>query len=89
VAKLSRPHQLSMITIRSRQRMVDSRHTAVVDEASVASEEVGEVDTAEKEVGEDMVEGGLTEIVVAGAVSGSSEHSLIRELTCDRLSSPW
>jgi len=49
----------------------------------VAIEEAGEVDTAEKEADEeDMVEG-LTEIVVAGAVSDSSERSLNRRLTYD------
>ena len=75
MVNLSQLHPLPMI--RSRQRMVGSRHTAVVDEA-VAREEVGEVDTAEKEVGEDTVEGGLTGIVVAEVVSGSSDCSLIR-----------
>jgi len=88
VVRLSRPHPSSKITIRSRQR-TGSRHRAVVDGAPVAREEVGEVDTAEKEVGEDTVEGGLTEIVVAGAVSDSPEYSPIWKLTCDHLSSPW
>ena len=82
MAKPNRPHPL--LTIRFRQRIAGLRHKVVVDEASVAREEVGEVDTAEKEVGEeDTVVGGPTEIVVAGAVSGSSECSLIRNLTYD------
>ena len=67
VAKLSQL-RLSLMT-RLHQKMTGLQRVAVVDEVSVAREEVGGADIAEKEVDEDMVEGALTEIVVAGAVS--------------------
>lgn len=69
---LSRPHPL--LTSRLRQRMPGLRHRGAVGGASVVRGEAGEVDTAGKEAeGEEgTVEGGLTEIVVAGDVSGSS-----------------
>ena len=63
--------------------MMGLKHKAAVDEVSVEREEVGGVDIGEKEAGEDMVEGALTEIAVAGAVSGPSECSLIRRLIYD------
>lgn len=74
MAKLSQLHPLLMI--RFRQKMVGLQRKAVVDEASVAREvreareTVGEVDIAGKEADEDTVEGGLTETVADGAVSG-------------------
>jgi len=66
-AKPSQLHPLLMI--QSHQKMTGSQHTGVADEAPVVREEAGEVDTAEKEVDEDMVEGALTEIVATVAIA--------------------
>jgi hypothetical protein len=60
--------------------MKDSQLMAVAAEALVAREEVGEEGIAERVGGEDMVEEGLMEIMVAGAVSGSVGCWLIQGL---------
>lgn len=67
MAKLSRLRLLLMI--RFHQKMAGLQHMAVADEASVVRGEEGGVDIVGKVVGEDSVEGALTGIVVAGAVS--------------------
>lgn len=82
MAKLSQLQPLLMIRF-LRHKMTGLQHRAVVDEAPVGREEVGEVDIAEREVDGGMAEGDLTEIVVAGVVSDPSGRSLIRRLTYD------
>lgn len=75
--KLSRLQLLLMNSLHKKKE--DLQHTVVVGEVPVAREKVGEVDIAQREV-EVIVGELLTEIVVAGVVSGSFERFLTHKL---------